>query len=101
MEFKINFSGTGHKYTKEELNVVLETMQDADPLTQGIYRDKFEKAFCEYNGNDFAFSVCNATAALELAAYLKKMMKLLLRLIPLLPVFILLSKREQKLFGVI
>ena len=70
MEFKINFSGTGHKYTKEELNIVLQAMQNADPLTQGMYRDKFEKAFCEYNGNDFAFSVCNATAALELAAQL-------------------------------
>ena len=68
MEFKINFSGTGHRYTKEEIDVVVEAMQNADPLTQGKYRDAFEKEFCEYNGNEYAFSVCNATAALELAA---------------------------------
>jgi dTDP-4-amino-4,6-dideoxygalactose transaminase len=68
MEFKINFSGTGHRYTKEEIDVVVEAMQNADPLTQGKYRDLFEKKFCEYNGNKYAFSVCNATAALELTA---------------------------------
>lgn len=68
MEFKINFSGTGHRYTKEEIDVVVETMQNADPLTQGKYREIFEKKFCEYNGNEYAFSVCNATAALEMAA---------------------------------
>lgn len=68
MEFKINFSGAGHRYTKEEIDVVVEAMQNADPLTQGKYRDAFEKKFCEYNGNEYAFSVCNATAALELAA---------------------------------
>jgi dTDP-4-amino-4,6-dideoxygalactose transaminase len=68
MEFKINFSGTGHRYTKEEIDIVVESMQNADPLTQGKNRDSFEKKFCEYNGNEYAFSVCNATAALELAA---------------------------------
>ncbi|ALV23647.1 aminotransferase, DegT/DnrJ/EryC1/StrS family [Campylobacter iguaniorum] len=70
MEFKINFSGTGHRYTKEEIDTVVEAMQNADPLTQGHYRNEFESAFCKYNGNKFAFSVCNATAALELAAQL-------------------------------
>lgn len=70
MEFKINFSGTGHKYTQDEIEVVIEAMQNADPLTQGKYRNAFEKKFCEYNGNEYAFSLCNATAALELAAQL-------------------------------
>lgn len=68
MEFKINFSGTGHRYTNEEIAVVVEAMQNADPLTQGKYRDAFEQKFCKYNGNDYVFSVCNATAALEMAA---------------------------------
>ncbi|MGG7048335.1 MULTISPECIES: DegT/DnrJ/EryC1/StrS family aminotransferase [unclassified Campylobacter] len=70
MDFKINFSGTGHKYTKEEVDVVVKAMNDADPLTQGRYRDEFETAFCRYNGNRFAFSLCNATAALEITAQL-------------------------------
>ena len=68
MQFRVNFSGTGHRYTQEEIDTVIEAMQNADPLTQGKYRDLFEKKFCEYNGNKYAFSVCNATAALEMAA---------------------------------
>ncbi len=68
MEFKIPFSGRGHNYTTDEVNIVLEAMQTADPLTQGRYRDKFEQTFCSYNQVPFAFSVCNATAALEMAA---------------------------------
>lgn len=68
MNFKIKFSGTGHRYTNDEIATVVETMQMADPLTQGKYRDQFEKKFCDYNGSDYAFSVCNATAALEITA---------------------------------
>lgn len=68
MEFKIPFSGRGHNYSTDEVNIVLEAMQTADPLTQGCNRDKFEQTFCSYNQVPFAFSVCNATAALEMAA---------------------------------
>ena len=68
MSFKIAFSGTGHRYTAEEVAVVVDAMQNAEPLTQGVHRNAFEKKFCEYNGNTHAFSVCNATAALEMAA---------------------------------
>lgn len=68
MDFKVNFSGTGHKYTDEEISIVVNAMKNSDPLTQGKNRDIFEKAFCEYNGNKYSFSVSNATAALEMAA---------------------------------
>lgn len=68
MEFKINFSGKAHTYTDDEIQTVIEAMRSADPLTQGKYRDTFEQAFCAYNGSKYAFSVCNATAALEMAA---------------------------------
>lgn len=68
MDFKINFSGKAHTYTEDEIAVVVDAMRSADPLTQGKYKDAFEKAFCDYNGNEYAFSMCNATAALELAA---------------------------------
>jgi dTDP-4-amino-4,6-dideoxygalactose transaminase len=70
MEFKINFSGRGHQYTKEEVNIVAKVMQEADPLTQGKYRDEFERDFAEYLNVPYAFSLCNATAALELSAQL-------------------------------
>ncbi len=66
----INFSGRSHKYTKEEIDIVTEAMQNADPLTQGKYRDDFENKFKEYVGVDYAFSCCNATGALEMTAQL-------------------------------
>ncbi len=68
MDVKINFSGRGHKYTKQEQELVAEVMNSDENLTQGRHKDAFEDAFCRYNGNRFAFSVCNATAALEMAA---------------------------------
>lgn len=68
MNFKINFSGKAHIYTEDEIQVVIDAMRSSDPLTQGKHRDIFEKSFCDYNGNQYAFSLCNATAALELAA---------------------------------
>jgi perosamine synthetase len=68
MDFRIRFSGRAHKYTDDEIKRVIEVMQNADPLTQGKYKDKFEKRFCEYNNNEYTFAVSNATAALELAA---------------------------------
>lgn len=67
-DFKINFSGKAHTYTEDEIQVVIDAMRSAETLTQGKHRDTFERAFCDYNGNNYAFSVCNATAALEMAA---------------------------------
>ena len=78
MELKIKFSGKGHKYTSEELEVVKEAMQMADPLTQGKYRDSFEQKFAKYIHAEYAFSVNNATNGLELVAqlcYFKKEMR--------------------------
>lgn len=68
MTYKVDFSGRGHKYTDEEIKVVIDVMNNNLGLTQGKYKDEFEKKFCEYNGVDYAFAVCNATAALEIAA---------------------------------
>jgi len=70
MKFKVPFSGRAHKYTNDEKTTILNAMDDAYPLTQGKYRDEFEKKFCDYTGANYAFAVCNATAALEMAAQL-------------------------------
>lgn len=70
MDFKVNFSGTGHKYTQEEIDLVVDIMNSADPLTQGKYRNEFEKKFSEYLGVNHSFVVNNATSALEMAAQL-------------------------------
>lgn len=70
MRFKIPFSGRSHIYTNDEKKVVLHAMDNAYPMTQGKYRDEFEKKFCDYIGTEYAFAVCNATAALEMTAQL-------------------------------
>jgi perosamine synthetase len=70
MEYKINFSGTGHRYTQEEIDVVAKVMNEADPLTQGKYRNEFEEKFKKMMGLDYCFAVHTATAALELTAQL-------------------------------
>lgn len=70
MQRQINFSGRSHKYEPEEISAVIEAIHNADPLTQGKYLRDFEKRFCEYTSAKYAFSVCNATAALEIAAQL-------------------------------
>jgi perosamine synthetase len=70
MEFKVKFSGRAHSYSPEEIDAVVEAMRYADPLTQGHHRDEFERSFREYIGAEHAFTVCNATAALEMAAQL-------------------------------
>ena len=46
----------------------VHAMRNADPLTQGNFLHEFEKKICHYLGVENAFAVCNATAALEMAA---------------------------------
>lgn len=66
----MHFSNRAHNYTREEIDVVVMAMRDADPLTQGRYQGAFEEKFREYTGASFAFAVCNATSALEMTAQL-------------------------------
>lgn len=70
MKKSIDFSGRAHKYTEEEIQTVVDAMQNAETLTQGKYLGEFESRFCSYIGAKYAYAVCNATAALELAAQL-------------------------------
>jgi len=70
MEFKIQFSGRSHRYTEDEKKIVLDVMDNIDPLTQGKYRDRFEGKFKEYTNANYAFTLNNATAGLEIAAQL-------------------------------
>ena len=70
MKYRIPFSGRAHDYTQEEIDVILEAIKKADPLTQGNYLNKFQNKFCKYIGAKNAFAVNNAAAALELSAQL-------------------------------
>ncbi len=72
MDVKINFSNKAHNFTDEEIQTVIEAMKTADPLTQGRYRDEFEKKLAGYLKVDSekVFSVSTATSALELTAQL-------------------------------
>jgi len=68
MNYKIPFSGRAHTYTENEKKIILEAVNNAVPLTQGRYQNKFQEKFSSYIGSEFAFAVNNATAALELSA---------------------------------
>ena len=70
MKFKIPFSGRAHEYTQDEKDVILEAVENAVPLTQGAYQNKFQEKFSSYIGGEYCFAVNNATAALEISAQL-------------------------------
>ncbi len=70
MQYKIPFIGRAHSYTQNEIDCVVEVMQSAIPLTQGVYLQNFQKKFCKYTGAKHAFAINNATSGLELAAQL-------------------------------
>ncbi|MBI1388548.1 MAG: aminotransferase class V-fold PLP-dependent enzyme [bacterium] len=71
MNYKIRFSGRSHQYTSDEIDVVVEAMRNAEPLTQGAYRNAFEKALADFQGiTGNTFAVGCATDALEMAAQL-------------------------------
>lgn len=38
----------GHDYSETEINVVVEAMRNADPLTQGKYLTEFEDRFRKF-----------------------------------------------------
>ncbi|MEG1574497.1 MAG: DegT/DnrJ/EryC1/StrS family aminotransferase [Bacteroidales bacterium] len=58
----------GHQnITEEDIKAVVETLK-SDYLTQGPKITEFEKAFAKYVGAEYAVAVCNATAALHIAA---------------------------------
>lgn len=69
-KYRIPFSGRSHIFTKEEIKVVADTMQNAVTLTQGIHQQQFQEKFCEYIRAKHAFALSNAAAALELSAQL-------------------------------
>ncbi|MDR1777491.1 MAG: DegT/DnrJ/EryC1/StrS family aminotransferase [Desulfovibrio sp.] len=72
MDIKINFSGRSLRYTEEEIDVVVEAMRNAETLTQGRYRDEFERKFASYQEvpPGTCFAVTNGCAALEMSAQL-------------------------------
>mgnify|MGYP001202102368 CR=1 FL=1 len=70
MKFKIPFSGRSHSYLDEEIEVIVDAVVNANPLTQGEHLISFEEKFRGFSGAEHAFALNNATAALELAAQL-------------------------------
>ena len=70
MNFKIPFSGRGHAYNSNEIDAAIEAMHSPMSLTQGVYKNKFEKKFTEYADSKYSYAVNTATSALELTAQL-------------------------------
>ena len=48
MNFKIPFSGRSHKYNKNEIEAVVNSMNDNQTLTQGVKLTEFENMFSKY-----------------------------------------------------
>ena len=74
-EFIVPWSGRGRNYTQDEIDVVVRTMKEADPQTQGRFQAEFEKKFADLFGVEHAFAVSTGTAALELSAILTRVKK--------------------------
>tara|TARA_Y100000816_G_scaffold122065_1_gene85783 strand:- start:19360 stop:20538 length:1179 start_codon:yes stop_codon:yes gene_type:complete len=70
MQYKIPFSSRSIDYTEKEINLIVEVIKNANPLTMGSNLDKFEKKFKHYSNTKYAFAVNTATSALELTAQL-------------------------------
>ena len=68
MKYKIPWTGRAHYYTKEEIEVVVDVMQNATTLTQGEHLYNFERKFSKYIGAKNVFAVNSATSALELVS---------------------------------
>jgi len=71
-EFILPWSGRGINYTEQDIAAVVAVMREADPLTQGIYLERFQNIFSGYHDGVYAFAVSSGSAALELAAALIK-----------------------------
>ena len=69
----VPWSGKGHLYNNEEIELVSRLMREADPLTQGQHQREFEKRFREYVGSRHAFAVSSCSSALQLSAVLTRL----------------------------
>ncbi len=65
-KMKVPYKGLGSCLGEEELQAVREALSQ-DDLCSGIYVRKFERAFAEYTGAEYAIACSNCTTALELA----------------------------------
>ncbi len=74
-EFIIDWSGKALEYTDEDIEAVVKSMKDADPLTQGNYLKQFEQDFTEYNNLPNAFAVSSCTNTLHIIATLTGLKK--------------------------
>ena len=68
--FKIPFASRSHNYTKDEIDVVVKTMQSSSTLTQGENQKLFEEKFSKFIGVKNSFVLNSAASGLELSAQL-------------------------------
>ncbi|MYW01360.1 DegT/DnrJ/EryC1/StrS family aminotransferase [Streptomyces sp. SID3343] len=64
---RISFPTRGTILGEAEIDAVAEVIRGGEPLTQGIWRERFEQQFREYVGTRYAMSVTSGTVALETA----------------------------------
>ena len=69
-EFRVDWSGRSFSYSEDEIRLAAEVMATADPLTQGVWLQRFEERFRDFTGARNAFATANASNALDLVAVL-------------------------------
>ena len=69
----VPWSGKGHLYSDDEIELVSRLMREADPLTQGKHQRLFEDRFRDYVGARHAFAVSSCSSALHLSAVLTRL----------------------------
>ena len=66
--FILPWSGRGVNYTDEDIEVVVDAIKNAEPLTQGAYQVEFERLFSEYHEGIPSFATSSGAGSLEISA---------------------------------
>lgn len=74
-KYRIDWTNRSILYTDKELSNLTKTLNSFSPLTQGLYKEKFERSFMNYHRSSNAFALANCSNALDIAAILINLKK--------------------------
>lgn len=75
MKEKILFSGRAYNFNNKEIKYIVNSIKNADPLTQGKYLNLFEDKLKKYLSARNVFVTSSAASALEIIAQLINLKK--------------------------
>ena len=70
IKYKIDWTNRSILYTEKEIKSFSNKINQFTPLTQGIYKNKFEKNFKNYLNSKNAYALSNCSNAIDLSAML-------------------------------